>query len=140
MHNKWVVTWTTLCNKDFSFDILAHITYPSRYINGKFARAEDLHRYDDKICEILKLAIKRDVALEVNTSNLKTAYPFIMPDEKILKMYFELGGKLLTIGSDAHNVDGLCCGFSKTFETLKNIGFSELYYFKNRKSFSYKIP
>lgn len=127
-------------DRAFSFDILAHLTYPSRYINGKFSRTEDIHRYDDKIAEILKIAIKRDIAVEVNTSNLKTAYPFLMPDRKILEMYKSFGGKLLTAGSDAHNAEGLCCGFRETFEVLKDIGFRELYYFKKRMPFGYIIP
>lgn len=127
-------------DRAFKFDILAHITYPARYINGKFARSEDIHVYDDKIREILKTAINRDIALEVNTSNLKTDYPFLMPDQKILKMYRELGGKLLTVGSDAHSSDVIICGFYKTFELLRETGFKELYYFKNRKPFAYEIP
>ena len=48
----------------------------------------------------------------------------------ILKRYKELGGYLITLGSDAHNVEALSQDFNKAFEILKELGFTSYYYYE----------
>lgn len=119
-----------------NFDILAHLTCPLRYINGKYELNVDAKKYESKIRKILKLVLKRKIALEANTSCLYSGskYAEIMPEEWILKMYKELGGYLITIGSDAHIAENSANAFEYTYEILKKIGFKNLYYFENREA------
>lgn len=121
------------------FDVLTHLTCPLRYINGKFGKSVDLKLFSEDINCILKLIIEKGIALEVNTSCCDTAYNSLLPDITILRQYERMGGVLLTLGSDAHTADRVAYAFDNTVIALKNIGFSNLYYYKKRKSVKYKI-
>ena len=113
------------------FDILAHLTCPLRYIAGKYGIKVDLSVFDGKITEILKEIIKKCIALEVNTSSYSSLNDS-MPCKDILKKYFDMGGYLITLGSDAHIAENASYCFDKAMETLKEIGFKNIYYYKNR--------
>ena len=114
------------------FDILAHMTCPLRYITGKYGINVDLSAFDGKITEILKAIINKGIALEVNTSGY-AAIKESVPGKEILKKYFDMGGYLITLGSDAHIAENASCYFDKAVETLKAIGFKNIYYYKGRK-------
>jgi len=118
----------------FDFDILAHIQCPVRYMNGKYGRTADVMLFAEKIQEILEKIIRRDIALEVNTARLYTppgTYNFRM--EEILRMYKRLGGKYVTLGSDAHQASAVVNGFREAMELLKRCGFDRYCYYENRE-------
>ncbi len=119
-------------------DILAHLTCPLRYIVGKYGMEVDVTRFDERIDEILRLIIDRGIALEVNTSSLGMC-PWTMPDERILRRYRELGGYLVTLGSDAHVAAHAAHGFPETVAMLGRIGFADVYYFEKRRAIPYAI-
>ncbi len=121
------------------FDVLAHITFPFRYINGKANRGFDKKEYYPIIDEVLKAIIKRGIALEVNTSGLAQKWQELMPDRDILKRYYEFGGRLVTTGSDAHVAKNLCVGIYEAQKVLKEIGFTHGTYFVKREPVSYKF-
>ncbi len=114
------------------FDILAHLTCPLRYINGKYGIGIDCMEYKNKIDTILSMIIERGIALEVNTSCKNSNYDEYMPESWIIKLYREMGGNLITCGSDAHISDNIAHCFTELFEMLKNIGFKYICYYKNR--------
>lgn len=114
------------------FDILAHLTCPLRYIFGKFGIDIDLRNFDEQISKILKTIIDRNIALEVNTSAFSILKDF-MPNKEIIKKYYDMGGRLVTIGSDAHIAENASIGFEKAIKILKEIGFENICYFKYRK-------
>ncbi|MBQ8611856.1 MAG: PHP domain-containing protein [Oscillospiraceae bacterium] len=114
------------------FDILAHLTCPVRYINGKFGCGLSLDRYAEKIEVILRRIIQSGIALEVNTSSFALLDDF-MPTAKILQKYYDLGGYLITLGSDAHTAQNASIHFDKAIQTLKAIGFRNIFYYKGRK-------
>ena len=115
-------------------DILAHLTCPLRYINGKYGLNIEPDRYMDKIERILKIIIERKIALEVNTSCVcdGSGYCEFMPNVDIIKMYRDMGGYLITTGSDAHIAQNAANKFDTLYKTLKELGFKNTYYFKNR--------
>ena len=115
------------------FDILTHMTCPLRYITGKYGIKVDLSDFDGKITEILKEIIHKHIALEVNTSGYVSLNES-MPNKEILKKYFDMGGYLITLGSDAHIAENASFCFDKAIDTLKEIGFKNIYYYKNRKA------
>lgn len=127
---------TMIDNTDF--DILAHLTCPLRYIKGKYGYNIDIDRYNDKITDILKSIIEKDIALEVNTSAFNTLNDF-MPSKKIIKQYYNMGGRLITLGSDAHIAENASNHFDKAVKTIKEIGFENICYFQNRKVNKIKI-
>ena len=48
-------------------------------------------------------------------------------------MYYSMGGRLVTLGSDAHYDCELGENFSQAVETLKKCGFTQYHYFKNKQ-------
>lgn len=120
-------------------DVLAHLTYPLRYINGKYGKGLDWRELEGKIRGILTYLIEHGIALEVNTSCLGTDYDALLPDEEILQMYLQMGGHLLTLGSDAHKPENLGKGFAQAVQRLKAMQVEQLYYVKNRHFCAYKI-
>ena len=114
-------------------DIVAHLTCPLRYINGKYGRGVDAYKYRDKILEILDVIIKRPLCLEVNTSGIGTPHGELMPPKWILREYKEKGGCLVSLGSDAHSPERIANGFDSTIELLRECGFDAYYYYKQRK-------
>lgn len=116
------------------FDILAHLTCPLRYISGKYKILVPLDAYSKQIDEILKLIIEKNIALEVNTSNVfpNSAYCEFMPCESIVRRYKELGGYLITLGSDAHIAENCANSFESAYKMLCEVGFENVYYYKNR--------
>lgn len=116
-------------------DVLTHLTCPLRYITGKYGIAIDLGRFSEKITKILQRIIDEEIALEVNTSSYGVLNDF-MPCREIIKQYKEMGGYLITIGSDAHVVENAAVNFEKAAEFLKEIGIKEICYYKKRKRYA----
>lgn len=123
------------------FDVLAHLTCPLRYINGKYNLGLKSDMYTEKIEKILDRIIEKSIALEVNTSCVfdGSGYNEFLPSEDIIKMYKEKGGHLITVGSDAHIKENCGNNFEKLFAILKTIGFENAYYYEKRKPIPYPI-
>lgn len=112
------------------FDSLGHINYVTRY-----AKYDDAELYYDDfreiIDEILKLIAYREKAIEINTRRLEntvTAQNMF----NVLKRFKELGGKYVTIGSDAHRTDSIGSNFDIAHK-LANEANLKIVYFKNRE-------
>jgi histidinol-phosphatase (PHP family) len=116
-------------------DIISHLTCPLRYINGKYGRGIDMTKFEGKIERGLGVIIDKSLALEVNTSSDE----FLMPDEWIIKKYAEMGGRIVTLGSDAHVSANVGKDFENTIKVLKKYGFGAYYYFENRTGIPCKI-
>lgn len=121
------------------FDVVAHLTVPLRYTAVKYGIPVDLNQYSRQIEDILKFAVLNGKAIEVNTSNCKGDFINFMPDAELLKKYYALGGRLVTVGSDAHKTENVGNRLKEAANMLKEIGFSEACYFKNRKPILYKL-
>lgn len=115
------------------FDVMAHITYPLRYIVGEYGISVDMGRYATVLDAVFGALIKRGRGIEINTSGLRQKIGVTMPDLPIVKRFRELGGEILTIGSDAHCTDDLGKGISEGIETAKAAGFDKIAVFRNRR-------
>lgn len=117
------------------FDILAHIHCPARYITGKYERECNIMIFEDKIKGILKKIIDRNIALELNSARMCVGgqiHDFHL--KEVLELYKNLGGKLITLGSDAHGKDYVSNNFNLATELLKECGFNSVYYYEKRKA------
>ena len=83
--------------------------------------------------DILKEIISKDIALEINTSGIGTGLGDFMPHKDIVQMYAKAGGRLLTIGSDAHVPSGIGNGLESAMEMLRESGFDRYCYYTNRE-------
>lgn len=118
------------------FSVMGHLDVIKRYDqNGVL---DDSHSMDI-IDRILKRLIEKNKGLEVNTSSYRYNLPDLTPSTLILKRYYELGGRLLTMGSDTHKIENLKDHFEEIIIQLKEIGFTELYRFDKMKPIPYTI-
>ena len=93
------------------YDTVGHIDYMSRYMPKELAP----YRYEDhreQIDRILKAAVEKGIAIEVNTGGLYKGTGNTNPEDRIIRRYLELGGKRLTYGSDAHSPEHVGYGFA----------------------------
>ncbi|MBQ9121699.1 MAG: histidinol-phosphatase HisJ family protein [Clostridia bacterium] len=120
-------------------DIMAHLTCPLRYINGKYGRNVDTRKYEDKIIPILQYLIDRSISMEINTSGVGTAYGCFMPDEWIIEKFRKTGGYLVTLGSDAHVSENVGKAFEQAINFLKRCGFKSYFYYQNRTPISIEL-
>ncbi len=115
------------------FDTLAHLTYPLRYIVGDRGIPVDLRRFDDHCDAIFRALIEKGIALELNTSGWFQRYGRSLPDERLLRRYRELGGELLTIGSDAHRAGDVGRGIERGQALARAVGFTHFVYYRGRQ-------
>jgi len=125
--------------KTVKFDSLSHLTYPLRYIEGDAGIKVNMAKHQDKIDEVFKALIERDMALEINTSGLRQSIGRALPDYPYIKRFKELGGKYVTVGSDAHCVDDLGKGIDEGLDILKSVGFEEFTVFIKHEPHLIKI-
>lgn len=114
------------------FDTLAHLTYPLRYICGRSGIAVDIEEYFGVISEIFRALAKRGKALEINTSGLYNGFGKNMPDEPLIRLYRDMGGELVTFGSDAHAAANIGAGIAEGMEHAKSCGIRYSAYFIKR--------
>ena len=114
-------------------DALAHLTCPMRRIQGKYQINFDYSVIQEATDELLAEIIRQKKAVEINTSGLRQAVGRTMPDENILIRYRQLGGKYVTVGSDAHSTDDIGAGIKEGIEKARKCGFGQITVFINRE-------
>ena len=113
--------------KDFNgYDILSHVDLISRYDKQGIYPFEKIK---DKLIEIFKIVIANSKGIEINTSSWHYKLQDTTPSRNILKLYYDLGGKIITIGSDAHKPEFIGDHFNDAVKILKDIGFKQYYTF-----------
>ena len=122
-----------------NFDSLAHLTYPLRYAVNKDGETIDLDLHREMIDVVLKLLAEKGKALEINTSGLRREMQQTLPTFEIIKRFRELGGELITIGSDAHFSNHVGANISDGMELAKAAGFDYIAFYLARKPQMVKI-
>jgi len=118
-----VIAWS-------DFDVLAHLTYPFRRMYRQGIEVDET-RWFDAINDILKLIIKGKKALEINLSPMREGNE-PMPTKTILAAYKDLGGELITIGTDDHQA--LHAKYARIGADLaKSIGFESFVVYHKRE-------
>jgi histidinol-phosphatase (PHP family) len=116
------------------FDSLGHLDYIVRY--GTNQEQDYVYaKYADYLDEILKHLIYNGKGLEVNTAGWKYGLSFAHPHQDVLKRYKELGGEILTVGSDAHLLEHLAYDFDRVKGYLEACGFKYYTEFRQRKPY-----
>ncbi len=114
------------------FDSLAHLDYPLRYMTGEAGIKISDSMFSEKTDAILELLAKNGKALEVNTSGLRQKIGRTLPGRHILRRFYELGGRLVTVGSDAHRWGDVGAGIEDAFSLLLECGFTSFAVYENR--------
>ena len=113
-----------------NFDVLGHIDYICRTAPYKNP-ALDYDNFKTEIDEILKILVEREKILELNTRRFYKNHVLkeLLP---VYKKYRELGGKFITIGSDAHKISAIGNYFKTALEFAEELNLIPVT-FKNRK-------
>lgn len=111
-------------------DIVAHFDIPTR--TAIPILGYEPTRYEEQIRKILDIIIKRGLALDVNSAGKRKPAGNLMPDPLILKWYAEMGGKRVTLGSDAHQVSQVGLYLEEAMAAIRAAGLSHLAQFEQR--------
>ena len=114
------------------FDVLAHIDLVKRHGTERYGTF-DVEKWIERIEPILGKLVEKDMGLEINTSGVRQAPREPYPGVAVLKRFQELGGRILTIGSDAHRVEQVGVGLETGRRLTKEAGFTALTMFDRRK-------
>ncbi|WP_124066012.1 histidinol-phosphatase HisJ family protein [Clostridium sp. E02] len=115
-----------------TYDVAGHIDYIVRYGPTKTA----CYHYDafrETLDAILMAIIRHGKGIECNTAGYRKGIHQPNPSKEILVRYRELGGEIITIGSDAHTPRDLGSDFLRAKDLLLECGFSYYAEFRNRK-------
>ncbi len=128
------------------FCSLSHLTFPLRFIAVDWQSEHPALKYDIDmsvyravIDKILETIISKEIALEVNSSGIRKGLGVSMPDGDIVRRYKALGGKMVTVGSDAHRVADVAADIPQCLEMLKENGFDEICAFRKKQPVFIKI-
>lgn len=114
-----------------NFDVYGHLDYVVRY-GGYGSKKIEYNEFYEILDEILNCLIKKDKGIEINTSGIRYGLGNPHPNIDILKRYKELGGKIITMGSDAHKTCDLASNFDVAFSILEEVGFEEVAIYHKR--------
>ncbi len=116
------------------FDTLAHLDYPLRVMKRDYNQPT-FAGYMDRVERVLQELIRKDIALEINTKGLFGWQKSPGPEKFVLKRYRELGGRLLTVGSDSHAAATAGRGIGEGMAYAKEMGFESVTGFRDHKPY-----
>ena len=125
--------FSTLENIKFfsDFDVLGHLDYIVRYTPTHGA-GYSYSKYKEEIDAILSYLAEHDKGLDLNTKSLTRGGADSNPNADILSRFRELGGHIITFGSDAHTPDEVAGCFERAREIAVSCGFDSYYTFDKR--------
>ena len=118
------------------YDVLAHLTYIGKTMAHPAPRPVPYEEHREIIDEILKTLAENGKGLELNTSGLDRCGGFL-PTADYFRRFRELGGEIVTVGSDAHRTDRVGQYSREACELLKDI-FGYVCTFEDRKPIFHK--
>ena len=119
------------------FDVLAHLTYIAKTRCHKAPRPVPFAEHRELIDEILREVARKGKGLEMNTSGVNRCGDFL-PSADYFRRFRELGGEIITIGSDAHSSDRVGEHTYRACEILKDI-FGYVCTFEGRQPIFHKL-
>ena len=113
-------------------DVLGHLDLVKRFGVRKYGPL-DPAAFEEEIREILQAAAQRGMGLEINTSGLRQSPGEPYPALTVLRWFRELGGEVITVGSDAHHADDLGSGITEALAMAREAGFRAIATFEERR-------
>ena len=123
------------------FDVVAHIGYTRRYmLNAGYNIGADTASFGDELRTMFKNLIERGKGIEVNCSGFRhSAIAGPIPSLDVVKLYRDMGGEIITVGSDAHRAGEAGEYIADGVEVLREAGFKYVTVFDKRKPTFRKI-
>ncbi|MGQ9650335.1 MAG: histidinol-phosphatase HisJ family protein [Phycisphaerae bacterium] len=114
------------------FDVLGHLDLVKRY-TVRYYGTFDVRSCQDLVDKILRTCLEADLVPEVNLSTLRQSLPEPSPAEWIVGRYVKLGGRAMTLGSDAHRPEHVGMGVGDAAGMLRRQGIESLAVFRDRE-------
>lgn len=115
------------------FDILSHLGVVAR-VGYDIYNQYNPSRYEDVIRPVLYNCISRNIVLALNTASMSRRVKMIMPGETVLHWYVEMGGKCISIGSDAHEPERVGKHLDLALAMARSAGIKYLARFDHREA------
>lgn len=115
------------------FDALGHLDFVKRYL-APHVTAADLAAAPELYEPILHALVESGTALEINTSGLRQSAGETYPSPAIVARFRELGGRRITIGSDAHRAKTFAWGLRDGYDAALAAGFQAMAFRRGAES------
>jgi histidinol-phosphatase (PHP family) len=126
-----------IMQKASHFNVLGHINYPSKI--DMFKEKPMIYQCFEDTCDaIFKTLIEKGKGMEFNTSTMRHSRETNSVCS-FIKRYKELGGEIITIGADAHSIEGIHFMYSDALSAIKECGFEYIATFENMQPVFHKI-
>ena len=111
------------------FNVLAHFEYGLRMIDISVTDFDNLASVF--LNKIIELIVKKEITFEVNT---KSMYKYKKENlyNYMIEKYIKKGGRLFTLGSDAHNIKEYAYKFDEAKNFLLSKNIKEIILFKDK--------
>jgi len=125
------------------FDAIAHLDWIKRgwhqYVDPATADGCLLTYAAREVEDLLEAVRESNIALELNASGYRRNVGQPFPNREILVRYREAGGRLITVGSDAHRLPELAYAVAEALELALSVGFEEVTVYRERQPISIPI-
>lgn len=121
--------------KNDYFHVLGHLDLIKRYVHYLDVRHDEIdwQEYFPIIEETLKLLIETGRGIELNMSGYRYQLGTSLPNGDVLRLYKQLGGEVITVGSDAHQAQHIAHHFKEAYQLLEEAGFRYVTTFRQGK-------
>lgn len=120
-----------------SFDVLGHLTYVCKSDHSPTHEPLCYEDYSDVCDEIMKILVSKGKGMEINTSGVIKVGDYL-PSRAFIKRFRELGGEIVTVGSDSHNTERVGQYIDGALEIVKDV-FGYVCTFEDRKPIYHKL-
>ncbi len=122
VYSQYLRTMADMLQTHSFVDVLGHIDYISRYAPYDVPGIS-YATFHEEIDQVLRMALATDTILELNTRRLsdRAVLDELYP---IYKRYYELGGRYVSIGSDAHKPEAVGAAFLVALDFASHCGFT----------------
>lgn len=120
-----------------NYNVLSHLDYAFKTVYLVNSTIK-ISLFEDKIKQIFKNLITNQKAFEVNTK-VQEAIKDDNHIKYLLNLYYKLGGRKVTLSSDAHSLSRYLSSFDYYKKIIKQCGFNYLVYYVSQKEYQYFI-
>lgn len=121
------------------FHVVGHLDVIRRF-PGYSDRTMSIPEFKNQLEAILIKLIDSGKGIEVNSSGFRFGLNDTLPTLDVVKRYRELGGEIITVGSDGHRIHSIGSRIEEAFWVLKQAGFNYVCLFRNGKPFKVDLP
>jgi histidinol-phosphatase (PHP family) len=121
------------------FDTIGHLDVVKRYLNPH-VRPEALAARPDLLEPALRALVESGTSLEMNTSGLRHPVRETYPTAATVERFRAMGGRGVTVGSDAHRADAFAFGLEEGYRILARAEFEELTFRRDGSRVAIALP